>query len=90
MDESGQKKAITSSRNSSTLNTPKWLRSSRIFHASSEACVYGLNMVKNDLQEMQHPITRRTGELLMCKPETLLAARASSIQVGKSANPDKS
>src|SRR6202047_2689040 len=24
-----------------------------------EGCVYGLNMVKNDLQEMQHPITRR-------------------------------
>ena len=30
-----------------------------------EACVYGLNMVKNDLQEMQHPIVRRSGELLM-------------------------
>jgi hypothetical protein len=30
-----------------------------------EGCVYGLNMVKNDLQEMQHPITRRNGELLM-------------------------
>ena len=30
-----------------------------------ESCVYGLNMVKNDLQEMQHPIVRRTTELLM-------------------------
>lgn len=30
-----------------------------------EGCVYGLNMVKNDLQEMQHPIMRRDGELLM-------------------------
>lgn len=30
-----------------------------------EACVYGLNMVKNDLQEMQHPIVRRTDEIVM-------------------------
>ncbi len=30
-----------------------------------EGCVYGLNMVKNDLEEMQHPITRRTDELIM-------------------------
>jgi len=30
-----------------------------------EHCVYGLNMVKNDLQKMQHPIVRRTNELLM-------------------------
>jgi len=30
-----------------------------------ERCVYGLNLVKNDLQEMQHPIIRRTTELLM-------------------------
>src|SRR5579872_858323 len=30
-----------------------------------EACVYGLNMVKNDLQEMQHPIVRRSNEFLM-------------------------
>jgi hypothetical protein len=30
-----------------------------------EQCVYGLNMVKNELQEMQHPIVRRSGELLM-------------------------
>ena len=29
-----------------------------------EGCVYGLNMVKNDLQEMQHPIVRRDPELL--------------------------
>jgi len=30
-----------------------------------EQCVYGLNCVKNDLQEMQHPIMRGTSELLM-------------------------
>jgi hypothetical protein len=30
-----------------------------------EQCVYGLNRVKNDLQEMQHPIMRRTDEILM-------------------------
>ena len=30
-----------------------------------EECVYGLNMVKNDLQEMQHPIVRRKDELIM-------------------------
>ncbi len=30
-----------------------------------EGCVFGLNMVKNDLEEMQHPIIRRTDELIM-------------------------
>jgi len=30
-----------------------------------EQCVYGLNQVKNDLQEMKHPLVRRTNELLM-------------------------
>src|SRR4051812_43252230 len=30
-----------------------------------EECVVGLNMVKNDLQEMQHPIVRRTQEFIM-------------------------
>jgi len=30
-----------------------------------ENCVYGLNMVKNDLEEMQHPISRRTDDLMM-------------------------
>ncbi len=30
-----------------------------------EECVYGLNMVKNDLEEMQHPITRRGEDLIM-------------------------
>ena len=30
-----------------------------------EQCVYGLNCVKNELQEMQHPIVRQTSELLM-------------------------
>lgn len=32
---------------------------------SFEQCVFGLNMVKNDLAEMQHPIVRTTQELLM-------------------------
>lgn len=30
-----------------------------------EDCVYGLNRVKNDLQEMQHPIVRRANEIVM-------------------------
>jgi hypothetical protein len=30
-----------------------------------EQCVFGLNMVKNDLQEMQHPLTHASRELLM-------------------------
>jgi hypothetical protein len=30
-----------------------------------EQCVYGLNRVKNDLEEMQHPIVRKANELLM-------------------------
>ena len=30
-----------------------------------EQCVYGLNCVKNELQEMQHPMVRQTNELLM-------------------------
>jgi hypothetical protein len=30
-----------------------------------EECVVGLNMVKNELQEMQHPITRRETDLIM-------------------------
>jgi len=30
-----------------------------------EQCVYGLNCVKNELQELQHPIMRRSNELLM-------------------------
>jgi hypothetical protein len=29
-----------------------------------EQCVYGLNRVKNELQEMQHPIVRHTNQLL--------------------------
>jgi len=33
--------------------------------ANFEQCVYGLNRVKNELQEMQHPIVQRTTELLM-------------------------
>ena len=30
-----------------------------------EQCVFGLNRVKNELQEMQHPIVRRANELIM-------------------------
>jgi hypothetical protein len=30
-----------------------------------EQCVYGLNRVKDDLQEMQHPIVKRGDEILM-------------------------
>lgn len=30
-----------------------------------EQCVFGLNRVKDDLQEMQHPIVRRANEFLM-------------------------
>ena len=30
-----------------------------------EQCVYGLNRVKDDLQEMQHPIVKRVDEILM-------------------------
>lgn len=30
-----------------------------------ERCVYGLNMVRGELQELQHPILRRAEELLM-------------------------
>jgi len=36
-----------------------------ILSKNFESCVYGLNMVKNDLDEMQHPIVRRTNELIM-------------------------
>jgi len=30
-----------------------------------ESCVYGLHLVKEDLEEMQHPITRRAKEIVM-------------------------
>ena len=30
-----------------------------------EQCVYGLNQVKNDLQEMQHPMVRSANDILM-------------------------
>jgi hypothetical protein len=33
--------------------------------AHFEQCVFGLNRVKNELQEMQHPIVRRASELIM-------------------------
>ena len=40
---------------------PLFARLSREF----EACVYGLNIVKNELEVMQHPIARRASELIM-------------------------
>ncbi len=40
---------------------PLFARLSRRF----EDCVYGLNLVKNDLQERQHPIYRQASELVM-------------------------
>ena len=43
----------------------KWAPLFAKLSAEFERCVYGLNMVKNDLAEMQHPIMRRTNELLM-------------------------
>ena len=30
-----------------------------------ESCVYGLNLVKGDLDEMQHPITRQVKQIVM-------------------------
>src|SRR3954469_8249279 len=33
--------------------------------ADFESCVYGLNLVKNDLREMQHPIVQRASDLIM-------------------------
>ena len=30
-----------------------------------EACVYGLNIVKNELEVMQHPIARHANDLIM-------------------------
>src|SRR5437899_2295955 len=33
--------------------------------AHFEQCVFGLNQVKNELQEMQHPIVRRGNDILM-------------------------
>jgi hypothetical protein len=30
-----------------------------------ESCVYGLNLVKGDLEEMQHPITQRAKDIVM-------------------------
>lgn len=40
---------------------PLFARLSREF----ERCVYGLNIVKNELEVMQHPISRKTNELIM-------------------------
>jgi hypothetical protein len=37
----------------------------RRMSAEFEQLVYGLNQVKNELEEMQHPIMRRTLEFLM-------------------------
>jgi len=33
--------------------------------AKFEECVYGLNLVKNELEVMQHPIVRKSSELIM-------------------------
>lgn len=40
---------------------PLFARLSRQF----ESCVYGLNLVKNDLNERQHPLMRQASELIM-------------------------
>ena len=40
---------------------PLFARLSREF----EHCVYGLNQVKNDLQEMQHPLMQKQKQLMM-------------------------
>jgi hypothetical protein len=40
---------------------PLFARLSREF----ERCVYGLNIVKNELEVMQHPIARRASQLIM-------------------------
>jgi hypothetical protein len=40
---------------------PLFARLSREF----ESCVYGLNLVKNDLNERQHPLMRQASELIM-------------------------
>lgn len=40
---------------------PLFARLSREF----ERCVFGLNLVKNELEEMQHPIARRANEIIM-------------------------
>lgn len=37
----------------------------KLLSAEFERCVYGLNMVKTELDELQHPIARRPPELLM-------------------------
>lgn len=37
----------------------------RTLSRNFEDCVYGLNRVKNELEELQHPIVRRSQELLM-------------------------
>jgi len=52
----------------SQFNVFEYKDESQLFsHLSEgfESCIYGLNMVKNELQEMQHPIARTTKEFLM-------------------------
>ena len=44
---------------------PRSRRSSARCRSEFEHLVYGLNQVKNELEEMQHPITRQTNEFLM-------------------------
>lgn len=40
---------------------PLFARLSREF----ERCVFGLNLVKNELEELQHPVARRANEIIM-------------------------
>ena len=52
----------------STFDGFEYTKVAPLFHklsAQFEPCVYGLNCVKNMLQEMQHPIVRQANELLM-------------------------
>ena len=64
MDEGGKRKLLHCSKFEHfeyAKVAPLFAHLSREF----EGCVYGLNMVKNDLQEMQHPIVRTSNELIM-------------------------
>jgi hypothetical protein len=51
----------------STFEDFEYARVAPLFASLSrnfEECVYGLNMVKNDLRQMQHPIVRRADDLI--------------------------
>jgi len=52
----------------STFDQYEYAREAPVFKqlaAEFESCVYGLNMVKNELQEMQHPVVSKTRDILM-------------------------